>query len=93
MIWKCIGSNKGCLLGKIFTFFFYFCAMFISTLVTILDLMLQKHYHVVSKDKDHVGCVFEVCTKKVFRDAFSNARLRVTNVFMKQVKGLPVSNI
>ena len=41
-------------------------------------------------DKEHADRVLDVCAKKVCRDAFSNARLQVTNQFMKTVKGLPV---
>ena len=59
------------------------CAMFINTALTILHMILQKRYRVDPAD---------VCARKVCRDAFSNARLRVTNQFMKQVKGLPVLN-
>jgi hypothetical protein len=68
------------------------CAMFINTLLTILSFILQKHYRVDPEDKEHADRVFEVCAKKVCRDAFSNARIQATNAFMKQVLGLPISN-
>jgi hypothetical protein len=47
---------------------------------------------VALEDKEHVDHVLELCAKKVCRDAFSNARLQVTNAFMKEVKGLPINN-
>ncbi|KAG2543386.1 hypothetical protein PVAP13_9NG742977 [Panicum virgatum] len=49
-----------------------------------------KRYRVDPADKEHADRVLDVCAKKVCRDAFSNARLQVTNQFMKTVKGLPV---
>jgi hypothetical protein len=38
------------------------------------------------KDKEKIDRVLEVYTKKVCKDAFSNARLYITNAFMKHVK-------
>ena len=37
--------------------------------------------------RDHADRVLEANTKKVCRDAFSNARLQATNAFLKTVKG------
>lgn len=72
--------------------FLNICAMFINTPLTILFLILQKRYRVDPADKEHADRVLDVCARKVCRDAFSNARLQVTNQFMKQVKGLPILN-
>ena len=36
--------------------------------------------------RDHADHVLEANTKKVCRDTFSNARLQVTNAFLKTVK-------
>jgi hypothetical protein len=45
--------------------------MFINTII----IKLVEHYRVAPKDKKHVDHVFKVYTNKVYRDAFSNARL------------------
>jgi hypothetical protein len=44
------------------------------------------------EDKEHADRVLEEVAKKVCRDAFSIARLQVTNAYMKKVKGLEVNN-
>lgn len=69
-------------------FFFYFGHI----LVIILNLILQKCYRVTSEDKDHVDRILEVYTNKVFKDAFFNARLQITNAFVMQVKRIPINN-
>jgi len=40
--------------------------------------------------RDHADHVLEANAKKVCRDAFSNARLQVTDAFLKTVKGQAV---
>lgn len=79
MVWKCIESNQGCLLDNFkLVFFFISCHI----LIIILNLILHKCYRVASKDNDHVDRILEVYTNKVFKDAFFNARLQVTNAFV-----------
>jgi hypothetical protein len=34
-------------------------------------------------EKEHVDVVFEECSKKVFKDMFSNLRIQTTNAYLK----------
>jgi nucleoside-specific outer membrane channel protein Tsx len=56
---------------------------FINSLLTIFNLILQKHFRVEPDDKDLAYLVMEANAKKVFRDMMSNARLQAINAFMK----------
>ena len=65
--------------------------LFINSLVTILNLLLQRHFRVDPDDKEHVDRVLEATAKKVVRDTISNARLQATNAYVKS-KGAVVND-
>jgi hypothetical protein len=67
-------SCEGCILGKIIDLF-YLYVLFIISLVTILNLILHRHFHVDTDDKEHADSVLEANTKEVVKDVIFNIRL------------------